>query len=206
MKRMIWILILLFGCSLVSGGQAWKKKPVEPPVAETDAALMRVPTMRSLRDGTDDAVVERIEFNRAKLPAAYRKRNNFAWAVAKIPGLEKKEYFAHSGIQNMRKLSKKEQKKVEGISIRPKKGRFKAFCVNRNDIIDGPDCWVRTVDTEYKIIEEIAAQLPDDQVKGEVLIYTDLPPCASCWNVMKQFLAAYPHIEMRVLHKKKRWR
>jgi len=206
MSRVLWWSVILLGCGLLSVAQAGKRKSVEPRISKTDAAQMRVPSMRALRKGTDDAVRRRIEFYRAKLPAKFRKRNNFAWAVAKIPGLDKEEYFAHSGIQSFKKLSKNAAKKIEGISLKPKKGRFKAFCVNRNDIIDGNDCWVRSVDTEYKILEDMATRLPDASVKGSIRLYTDLPPCASCWNVMQQFLAAYPHIEMQVLHKKKRRR
>ena len=53
------------------------------------------------------------------------------------------------------------------------------------------------------IIEEMAAHMPDKSVKGRVKLYTDLPPCASCWNVMKQFMTEYPNVQMSVLYRRK---
>jgi hypothetical protein len=167
------------------------------------AGERREPTMRHIQPSRDAAALERIEFFRAKLPAQYRKRNNFAWAVAKIKGLDKTEYFAHSGIQNLDDLSSAAAKKVEGISLKPQKWQFIPVCVNQNDVVDGPNCWVRNVDTEYKILEDMAARLPDTTVEGRVRIYTDLPPCASCWDVMKQFLGTYPNIQMQVLYRER---
>ena len=100
-------------------------------------------------------------------------------------------------------FSQEKAKELADISIRPDKGRYKALCVNQNDVVDGNDCWVRVVDTEYKILEEMVAHLPDTKVNGRVKLYTDLPPCASCWNVILQFMAEYPNIQMQVLYKQK---
>jgi hypothetical protein len=164
---------------------------------------VRQPTLRRIHPQRDAATIERIELHRAKLPAQYRGRFNFAWVAAKIDGLEKTEYFAHSGIQSLDKLSSAEAKKLAGISVRPEKGRYYTLCVNQSDIVDGPNCWQRTVDTEYKIIEEMVSQLPDTSAKGRVKLYTDLPPCASCWNVMKQFMAEYTNVHVQVLYKQR---
>ncbi len=164
---------------------------------------VRQPTLRKAHREKDALVLERIEFQRDKLPEQYRRRNNFAWAVAKINGLDKTEYFAHSGIQSLDDFSKETVKELAGISLRPEKGHYHALCVNQNDVVDGPDCWLRVVDTEYKILEDMAARLPDRSVKGRIKLYTDLPPCASCWNVMKQFMAEYTNVNMSVLYRRK---
>lgn len=164
---------------------------------------VRQPTLRKAHPEKDALVLERIEFQRAKLPEQYRRRNNFAWAVAKIKGLDKTEYFAHSGIQDLDDFSKETVRRLEGISLRPAKGRYHVLCVNQSDVVDGPDCWFRDVDTEYKILEDMAARLPDRSAKGRVKLYTDLPPCASCWNVMKQFMAEYTNVNMSVLYRRK---
>lgn len=187
-------------CALAWAGGAWAQDEAPP---EQMAPAVRQPTLRKTHPEKDALVLERIEFCRAKLPEQFQRRNNFAWAVAKIKGLDKVEYFAHSGIQSLDDFSKEMVKQLEGISVRPKKGRYKALCVNRNDVVDGPDCWVRVVDTEYKIIEDMAARLPDTSVKGRVKLYTDLPPCASCWNVMKQFMAEYTNVNVSVLYRRK---
>ena len=173
-------------------------------VGDSEVVLeRREPTLRKVHPERDAAVIERIEFYRDKLPEQFKARRNFAWALAEVEGLEKKEYFAHSGIQSLADFSSETAERIRDISIRPEKGHFHVLCVNQRNVVDGPDCWVREVDTEYKILEEMAAHLPDTAVKGRVKLYTDLPPCASCWNVILQFLAEYPNIQMQVLFKQK---
>jgi len=164
---------------------------------------VRQPAMRRITPRWDSNVMARIEVCRQKLPAQYRERFNFAWAVAKIDGLDKQEYYAHSGIQSLDKLSKRQRGKLKDISVRPANGHYYTLCVNRNDVVDGPDCWNRNVDTEFKIVEDLVSRLPDTSVKGRFRLYTDLPPCASCWNVLKQFMAEYTNVEVQVLYKVK---
>ena len=73
--------------------------------------------------------------------------------------------------------------------------------MNQNDVPEGADCWQRDVDTEFKILEDVAARLPDPAAAGRTCLFTELYPCISCWNVMKQFLAAYPNVELEVLYR-----
>ena len=197
MKNRIWIVGLMAALAWAGGAMAQVDAP------EQMLPTVRQPTLRKAHPEKDALVLERVEFCREKLPEQYRRRNNFAWAVAKIKGVDKVEYFAHSGIQSLDDFSKEMVQQLDGISVRPEKGRFHALCVNQNDVVDGYDCWVRVVDTEYKILEEMAAHMPDPSVKGRVKLYTDLPPCASCWNVMKQFMAVYTNVQMSVLYRRK---
>ena len=196
-KRM-WIGMAALCLVLAPGALAQPATDAYEPVPG-----IRQPTLRKIQSQRDAAVIERIELQREKLPSQYRHRFNFAWAAAKIDGLEKTEYFAHSGIQDLGKVSAQEAKKLAGISVRPDQGRYYTLCVNQNDIVDGPNCWQRTVDTEYKILEDMVSRLPDPTVKGRVKLYTDLPPCASCWNVMKQFMAEFTNVHVQVLYKVK---
>ncbi len=198
MRKRFWMGWAMGALALAGVATAQLEAPPEQMASE-----VRQPTLRKTRRDKDAQVLARIEFCREKLPEQYQRRNNFAWAVAHINGLDKTEYFAHSGIQNLGDFSKAMRRQIEGISVRPKKGRFHALCVNRNDVVDGNDCWIRVVDTEYKILEDMAARLPDTSIKGRVKLYTDLPPCASCWNVMKQFMAVYTNVQMQVLYGKK---
>lgn len=198
MRKAIWIVWMVAALAWAGGALAQDEAPPEQM-----APTVRQPTLRKAHPDKDALVLERIEFCRAKLPEQFQRRNNFAWAVAKIKGLDKVEYFAHSGIQSLDDFSKAMVRQLDGISVRPDQGRYHALCVNQNDVVDGPDCWVRVVDTEYKILEDMAARLPDTSVKGRVKLYTDLPPCASCWNVMKQFMAEYTNVNVSVLYRKK---
>ena len=197
MTKRTWIVGMMAALAWAGAAAAQVDAP------EQMLPTVRQPTLRKAHPEKDALALERVEFCREKLPEQYRRRNNFAWAVAKIKGVDKVEYFAHSGIQNLDDFSKATVKQLEGISLRPEKGRFHALCVNQNDVVDGYDCWVRVVDTEYKILEEMAAHMPDPSVKGRVKLYTDLPPCASCWNVMKQFMAVYTNVQMSVLYRRK---
>lgn len=52
--------------------------------------------------------------------------------------------------------------------------------------------WDRSLDAEYKILEEIAARLgPARPLSGVVHIYSELPICASCGSVIEQFQDRY---------------
>lgn len=193
MKRRFFPIWMLLALALTGGAVA--------QAGPAAAVAMREPMMRRADAKKDVAALARIEVVRKRLPVQFQHRNNFAWAVARVDGLKKTEYFAHSGLQNVDDLSADAKKRIETISLKPGAGQFNAVCVNQGDVVDGPDCWVRTVDTEYKILEDMAARLPDASAKGCVRLYTDLPPCASCWGVIKQFLAKYPNIQMQVLYR-----
>jgi hypothetical protein len=200
------------GCMAVAlalaAGWATAREPEPELVPEEIAAPevapeVRQPTLRRIHTERDAETLRRIERMRERLPEQYRKRFNFAWAAVRAEGMDKNEYYAHSGIQNLDRFSSKMAAKLADISVRPTQGRYQTLCVNQHDIVDGPNCWQRTVDTEYKIVEDVVARLPDRQTKGRMKLYTDLPPCASCWNVLKQFMAEYPNMRVQVLYKKK---
>ena len=196
--KKLWIVLAAAALAWGTAAGAQDKLPPEQIVP-----TVRQPTLRKIHREKDALALERIELYRAKLPEQFRKRNNFAWACAKIKGMDKVEFYAHSGIQSLDDFSKETAKELADISLKPEKGRYKALCVNQNDVVDGNDCWVRTVDTEYKILEDMATRLPDPAVKGRIKLYTDLPPCASCWNAMKQFMAEYTNVSMSVLYRSK---
>lgn len=171
-------------------------------VAETGAPAEREPALRKIDWKQDAEARERIYYYRNRLPRELRRQNNFAWARADIPGLRKKEYYAHSRIQSLDSLSSRAAKKISGISPKPdpKTARFETLMVDYQGNIGGPNAIPRWFDTEYKIMEDIASRLPDPSVEGRILLFTELEPCRSCWGVMKQFLAIYTNIEIEVLY------
>ena len=193
-----WAAVALLAVALAGAARAGAARAEAPP----SAAPVRSPRIRQLEAGRDDPALRRLEAVRQMLPEKFRRRRNFAWAIAKIDGLEKVEYFAHSGVDRRGEISAASAVAIEDISVRPTKGgRFEVLCVNRDDEVEGEDCFPRYSDTEYKILEELASRLPDPSARGRVRIYTDLPPCASCRHVMEQFLARYPHVRMQVLYR-----
>lgn len=166
------------------------------------AAAVREPEIRHLDRKKDREDLARIWHFRKKLPEPYYRRNNFGWARADIPGLRKKEYFAHSGIQGLGGFSSSVAKRLQGMSFSPEKGqgRFETLLVDWQGNVDTPAALPRWFDTEYKMLEDIAARLPDPSVAGKIRLYTNLEPCPSCRGVMRQFLAIYTNIEMLVLY------
>jgi hypothetical protein len=58
---------------------------------------------------------------------------------------------------------------------------------------------LRDIDSEAKILNNIAAQLKDNvSAAGKINLLTERPPCASCSNVISEFQAKYPNIEVNV--------
>lgn len=196
------MLGVLLACGLAGfapADAAPAKTNANPDVA---AAPVRAPEIRHLDREKDRADLKRIWFFRKKLPEPFYRRNNFAWARAEIEGLEKKEYFAHSGIQNLDGLSSKAAKRIQGISFAPEKGKakFETLFVDYLGNVGGSAALPRWFDTEYKILEDIAARLKDTSVAGSLRLYTNLEPCPSCRGVMAQFLARYTNVQMVVFY------
>ena len=195
MTKRSWLVAAVIWLACAFSAAAQEEAPAPAPG--------RAPELRQIDQAKDAAALKRIDFIRATLPAEFRKRNNFAWAVAKVDGLEKVEYFAHSGIQDLTNLSSVAARKIPEISLKPAKetAKFTTLCVNQNGAVEGANCWQRDVDTEFKILEDMASRLPDTAVSGRIRLFTELYPCPSCWNVMLQFLAAYPNVQMQVLYR-----
>lgn len=84
---------------------------------------------------------------RESLPSRYKKSGNLATAQVEVEGITQKEFFAHSGIDE---VTEKLAGKVDGISVKPKKSKFKATkAANKNGEI-----YVHDACTEYKIIND----------------------------------------------------
>ncbi|WP_432776319.1 deaminase domain-containing protein [Brevibacillus gelatini] len=132
---------------------------------------------------------KRTQTIRDTLPNKYKKYGNVAVADVKIPGL-KTEFKAHSRIH---------KENAEGFSIVPAEGRFPAKSVNQKGEINGEGAFPRDNDTERKILEDIANQLGNNkQVKGTIDLFTELPACRSCSDIILKFRLEYPNIELNV--------
>jgi hypothetical protein len=195
----LWICLAGGPAGIARADEARAMANASPEVA---AAPVREPELRHLDREKDRADRARIWYYRKKLPEKFYRRNNFGWARAEIEGLEKKEYFAHSGIQNFDGLSARAAKRIKDISFSPEKGKgqFTTLFVDYLGNVDGPNALPRYFDTEYKILEDIAARLPDPSAKGYVRLYTNLEPCPSCRGVMRQFLARYTNVQIQLLY------
>jgi hypothetical protein len=195
---MFWALVVAVGAWTGTAGA----EEAGTAKAEEAQPAIREPSLRKIDWKQDVEARKRINYYRNRLPGELRRQNNFAWARADIPGLRKKEFYAHSRIQNLDGLSSRAAKRISGISPAPARGtgRFQTLFVDFEGNIGGPNAIPRWFDTEYKIMEDLAARLPDPSVEGRILLFTELEPCLSCWGVMQQFLGIYTNIEMDVLY------
>ena len=61
----------------------------------------------------------------------------------------------------------------------------------------------RDVDTEAKILEEVAYRLGNNSsATGNIVLYTERSPCFSCQRVILQFQQRYPNIKVNVFYSK----
>jgi len=143
---------------------------------------------------TDSKIIDRVKTLRQKLTSNFKKSGNFGWAETEITGLSKSEYYAHSGIDE---LIGTLPERVPDISLKPKKEIFpwtpepnsQGILINRN------------IDTEYKILTEIAEKLGSNtNAVGKIRLFTERPPCNSCSNMIDLFRKRYQKIEIEIIH------
>lgn len=154
-------------------------------------------SVRLLDEVADVALSSRVKELRGLLTSKFKKDCNFGYAKASIEGLRKSEYYAHSSIHE---LTGDLVNRVPDISLKPLESEFKSLKINSQQIIDGEGAWDRIVDTEFKILDEVSKILNGKNASGTIELFTELPPCPSCDNVILQFLEKYPNIKIKVIH------
>jgi filamentous hemagglutinin len=129
-------------------------------------------------------MAQRVMDVRAGLPSSLRRSGNVAVAEIDIPGIPK-QMAAHSQVSDAGK----------GL-IGSGNGNFVAQSVPNK----AGDLVYRGIDTEYKILDNIADQLGGNtSARGTVNILTEKAACASCLNVAEQFKAKYPNVIVNIL-------
>ncbi|WP_234641465.1 deaminase domain-containing protein [Delftia tsuruhatensis] len=120
---------------------------------------------------------------RSGLPSGLRRSGNVAVAEIDIPGVSG-EMAAHSQVSVTGK----------GL-VGSGSGNFMAQLVPNK----AGNMVYRGIDTEYKIMDNIADQLGSNfSAKGVVNIFTEKPACASCLGVAEQFKEKYPNVMVNI--------
>ena len=121
---------------------------------------------------------------RSTLSPKLQRSGNAAVAQINIDGLTTRKLVSHSQIDKAQgSFVGQGETKFESLKLPNKKG----------DLID------RRVDSEYKILSNLADQLGSNrQAKGQVTIFTERPACLSCLGVVDQFTKRYPNIKVNV--------
>ncbi|MEK3683772.1 deaminase domain-containing protein [Paenibacillus sp. FSL R10-2736] len=126
---------------------------------------------------------------RDKLDRKLRKLSsgNVAVADVNIPGIQK-GFQAHSQIHS-------------SDSVGSNVGDFSSSKVDKSLETYVDDEFPRFNDTEAKILEDIASQIKDPNVKGRIDLFTELDACQSCSNLIMEFRRKFPNIELNVYSK-----
>ncbi|WP_263560679.1 deaminase domain-containing protein [Paenibacillus polymyxa] len=126
---------------------------------------------------------------RDKLDRKLRKLSsgNVAVADTSIPGI-KKDFQAHSQIHSSESVGSN----IGDFSYTKAEKTFETY-------VD--DEFPRLNDTEAKILEDIASQIKDPNVKGQVDLFTELDACQSCTNLIMEFRRKFPNIQLNVYSK-----
>ena len=139
-------------------------------------------------------IISKAKKIRENLPSRYKKSGNLATAQVEVEGISQKEFFAHSGIDE---VTEKLAGKVDGISVKPQNAKFKATkAANKNGEI-----YVHDACTEYKIINDIADRLKNTpNASGTIKLFTELEPCTICQNIITKFQLEFKNIKIEVIH------
>ena len=166
---------------------------------------------RLLDEVVDKKFLEKMKATKNKISSKIKSRVNFGYADVSIEGIEKTEFYAHSavddltGFKNRYNVSEAVIERMSDISIVPDKKIFDTLEVNRKNIIGGEGAWDRIVDSEAKILHEIAEKLGENfKASGKIKLFTDYDCCPSCKYVIEQFKKRYPQTEVEVVYRKKK--
>ncbi len=192
------------------GDEAWKvldSDPVTNPGDGTTTTDNKIfiegVEVRNIDESIDTDLIKQIKDIRDVFTGKY-KGGNFGYCKVYVDGLVKRDYYAHSGIKNYEQIADAQfAEYIKNISRQYsyEESIFKPMKVNSQNIVEGTDAWLRNVDTEHKMIEEISRKLGDNKlIEGKIILFTELPPCPSCSNVIEQFKKQYPNIDIIILH------
>ncbi|MFF2089256.1 deaminase domain-containing protein [Paenibacillus sp. NPDC058174] len=168
----------------------------EDPPKRTDNGSLgisnRFPT-RQIDPVADAHILEKVAGARGGLSNKYKESGNFAYAEVNVSGVNKTDFYAHSGIHNP-------AKKIPGteeFSFKPENPTFKATEAPDN----GGNTYLRDGDTEYKILNDLAEKIGDNtNASGSIKLFTEKDTCGSCNKIIQQFSQKYPNIKIEVIH------
>ena len=137
----------------------------------------------------DGVMIDKVIDLRRPLNSILKGGGNVAVADVSISGL-KQWWSAHSKIDVIGDI--KPAGAAPGISLKPTNPVFDAFIVGEH---------LRDVDTEYKILSDIAKALGDNtSATGTIKLFSEFYPCDSCTYVIAQFSNKYKNIVVEVIY------
>ena len=145
---------------------------------------------RGSKGGSDvikNNLASKVKNIREQMPSTnLAKRGNMAVADVDVPGI-KDNFVAHSKIND---VLDKGFDIADFSYLKSENERIFTSYVN--------DQYPRYHDTEAKILEDIASQITDPNVSGKINLYSELPCCQSCSNIILEFRRMFPNIELNI--------
>ncbi|KAF1005598.1 MAG: 16S rRNA endonuclease CdiA [Luteibacter sp.] len=137
------------------------------------------------------AFVSQAEKIRSTLPAEWQQKGNISIASIDVPG---------TGISSeMRAFSSFQNGENGFVSLPTGPTVLEPMSIGKGGVVNGKEAFLRNVDGEFKILENVARQLGDNVgIKGSINIYTELKSCTSCAGAIMQFREKYPGIQLNV--------
>ena len=112
--------------------------------------------IRKVDEALDSKLLENMNKKRNLLSSRLKKKINFGYAEVNLDFSISSEFFAQSSIHKPSDLSQIVKDRIGKISYQSENPIFKTKKVNGENIVDGMGAWDRIVDTESKILEDIA--------------------------------------------------
>ena len=138
---------------------------------------------------TKDELKNEIKEIREQMPNSnLSKRGNMAAADVHIDGIKEK-FYAHSKIDM---ITDKGAEVADFSFLKEADER-----VFTSYVADGG--YSRYHDTEAKILEDIASQIKDPNISGSITLYSELPCCQSCSNIIMEFRRMFPNIKLDIV-------
>lgn len=141
------------------------------------------------------ALQTRVEDIRAELPKKLQGSGNVGVVQLDIPGLPI-ELKAHS------RINYPTDKGADGFVHLADESDwiFKPKAVDPDNVRVGtPDAYTRQWDTEFKILNDVALRLGNNRnATGSINLFTERLTCTSCTDVIFDFKARYPNIQLNV--------
>ncbi|QPA61087.1 hypothetical protein J1907_15030 [Lysinibacillus sphaericus] len=161
-------------------------------VQSTLGTETRFPT-KQINSRVDQHIIDKVAEARGQLSNKYKEKGNFAYAEVNISGIDKKDFYAHSGIHD----ASKKIPGAEEFSFKTENPIFKAT--------EAPDrkgdIYLRDGDTEYKILNDLAERIgTNSKTNGTIKLFTEKDTCDSCNLIIQQFSKKYPDITIEVIH------
>ena len=135
------------------------------------------------------ALVSQTAEIRGSLPLELRVEGNLAVAKINVPGLP----------QEMRAFSRFDHGELGFAPLPIGPTILEPMAIGKGGIVNGSEAYLRNVDGEFKILENIARALGDNpSATGQINLFTELQSCTSCAGAVMQFRQRYPGIQLNV--------